>query len=107
MENLSKIENVVVEICCARESSGNIQFFLRAKRTDDTSFMSLDGCLEYQCFQTKHEQTVKKCIDNAVFGSMFLLRFFGLTHEDIKLSGFDDEMIEFAKKSTKRWFKSL
>ena len=37
MSNLPKIENVTLQILRMDESSGNIQIFVRAKRTDDNS----------------------------------------------------------------------
>lgn len=79
------------------ESSGNVQFFVRAVRTDltDTLDQATKGVLEYQCFQTKH-MSVEECISRAVFTAGYLLRFFDLTREDLKLVRFTDEEIEYA-----------
>lgn len=70
----TKIENVVIKIVKMVESSGNIQFFVRATRTDDDELFGNN--LEYQCFQTRSVRSEKDCIDDAVFSVTFLLRFF-------------------------------
>ena len=47
MSNLPKIENVTLQILRMDESSGNIQIFVRAKRTDDNSSKLFQETLEY------------------------------------------------------------
>ena len=46
MSNLPKIENVTLQILRMGESSGNIQIFVRAKRTDDNSSNLFQETLE-------------------------------------------------------------
>ena len=75
MSNLPKIENVTLQILRMDESSGNIQIFVRAKRTDDNSSKLFQETLEYQCFQTKHMQ-YKECLSRAWFSATKLCNFF-------------------------------
>lgn len=96
--NLPKIENVVVQILRMNESSGNKQVYLRAKRIDvDSDFFTIDNILEYSCFQTKQGIDLNECINRAMFEASFLLRFFGLTYNDIEFSRFTDEELKIAK----------
>ena len=46
MSNLPKIENVTLQILRMDESSGNIQIFVRAKRTDDNPSKLFQETLE-------------------------------------------------------------
>lgn len=98
----SKIENVQIEITRAYESSGNVQFFVRARRLDDKDSI-FGNILEHQCFQTKYLETEDKCIDYAIFDVDFLLRFFGHKAEDVKFIGFTDENMESVKNAKRFW----
>lgn len=100
-----RINEVSVQIVRAYESSGNTQFFLRAVRTDlkDLSIFNTDNILEYACHQTKHDLTIEECIDRAIFESRYLLKFFGLEKDDLKLVGFGPEELQIAETYTKRW----
>ena len=81
MSNLPKIENVTLQILRMDESSGNIQIFVRAKRTDDNSSKLFQETLEYQCFQTKHIE-YKECLSRAWFSASIVGRFCGLSSMD-------------------------
>lgn len=99
--SINKIENVLIQINKAVESSGNQQFFIRATRIDSTEF--LGTLLEYQCFQTKSGLTVKECIDNALFSASFLLRFFGHKAKDLKFIGFNEAEMQLVQESKRFW----
>ena len=93
-----KIENVSVCVTRMEESNGNVQFFLRAVRTDVSYFnMKVDSLLEYSCFQTKTGLTINECIERAVFESQFLLRFFGLEKSDLILQRFSCSELKHAR----------
>ncbi|AXF40629.1 hypothetical protein HYP67_gp060 [Acinetobacter phage vB_ApiM_fHyAci03] len=99
-----KIENVVVKIVRAVESSGNVQFFLRATRLDDEELFGNN--LEYQCFQTDkngHKLTEHECIDYALFGATMLLRFFGHKGSDLKFQGFTEENMKSVEEAKRFW----
>ncbi|AWY10371.1 hypothetical protein Octan_055 [Acinetobacter phage Octan] len=99
-----KIENVVVKIIRVVESSGNVQFFLRATRLDvDEPF---GNNLEYQCFQTNkngHKLTEHECIENALFGAIMFLRFFGHKGSDLKFQGFTEENMKSVEEAKLFW----
>lgn len=98
--NLPKIENIVVQLLRMDESSGNKQVYLRAKRTDvDSDFFTIDNILEYSCFQTKHGIDLEECIQRAMFEAQFMLRFFGLTFDDVEYARFTEEELKIAKSN--------
>lgn len=101
-DDLPEISNVNVQIVRAQESSGNVQFFLRAVRSEANNF-NMNGLLEYQCFQTKNGKNIQECIDDAIFGSTFLLRFFGKSAKDLMLVGFCEEELGFAQTAKEFW----
>lgn len=89
-----------VGIVKMKESSGNVQFFVRAVRTDLSESpveMALKGTLEYTCHQTRQGLSIKDCIKRAMFDSGYLLRFFDIKREDLFYANFTDEEIEYAK----------
>lgn len=93
MNNLFKVAIVRME-----ESSGNVQFFLRALRTDCTEFsLEKTGVLEYSCYQTKQGLSINECIDRAVFEAQFLLRFFDLPKTSLELHMFSENNIKQAR----------
>ncbi|CAL1777709.1 hypothetical protein vBAbaMPhT2_024 [Acinetobacter phage vB_AbaM_PhT2] len=101
-----KIENVVVKIVRATESSGNVQYWVRATRTDDNDGTIFGNNLEYHCSQTAyngHVMSTEDCIDRAVFSAKQLLSFFGHTVDDLVLHGFPEEELELVKSSRKFW----
>ena len=73
MSNLPKIENVTLQILRMDESSGNIQIFVRAKRTDDNPSKLFHETLEYHCFQTKHIECI---LNNKLDKNNKLIYFF-------------------------------
>lgn len=97
----SKIENVVIKIVKMVESSGNVQFFVRATRTDDDKLFGNN--LEYQCFQTLSVRSEKDCIDDAVFSATFLLRFFGHKATDVEFLNFSEENMKCVEESKRFW----
>lgn len=100
--SIPKIDNVVVKIVRAVESSGNIQFFLRATRLDDNQLFGNN--LEYQCFETlKNDLTEEECVDYALFGATFLLDFFGHKAEDLKFQGFTEENMRAVEAAKRFW----
>ena len=99
LNNNTKIENVQCEIVRMEESSGNIQFFVRGRRTDGL----FQNALEYSCFQTKNGMTENDAIQNAVFAGFMLINFFGGGPDDLSLVRFSHENIEEAKKHTRTW----
>lgn len=97
---LENMQNIEVRIVKAAESSGNLQYFVRAVRTDSEPSQFLEAMLEYQCFQTKYLDR-DECIKRAMFSSTFLLRFFGKTASDLKVinfDGYDDTVMEEDKR---------
>lgn len=108
IKQMPKIENIQIELCYMRESSGNEQIFVRARRKDapDGKGWAYD-VLEYECRQTKYGLTLDECIDQAVFSSKSLLDFFGLSKNDLVCCGFTDTMTSQFEKSTKRWLRGL
>lgn len=99
---INKIENVEIKIVRGYESSGNVQFFVRATRTDDLE-MLFGNNLEYHCFQTKNGLTEDKCIDNSLFSVTFLMQFFGHKSSDVKFVGFTEENMESVKNYKRFW----
>lgn len=99
---VSKIENVEIKVNRAYESSGNVQFFVRATRTDDQETL-LGNNLDYHCFQTKSGLTEDECIDHALFSIIFLMRFFGHKSSDVKFVGFTEENMESVKNYKRFW----
>ncbi len=79
----NSIDNVKTCIVRMYESSGNVQFFVRSVRTDTREI------LEYNCFQTKYGRTEEQCVKDALFASIFLLKFFG--HTNVDFIGFTEE----------------
>lgn len=101
MENMTNVEVQIVRMV---ESSGNQQFFVRARRLDnkDKSIFNLNNLLEYNCFQTNYngkEIPLDECIEHAMFSSSYLLKFFGKTVDDLKLINFEKNHIEILKNS--------
>lgn len=97
----TKIENVIIKIVKMVESSGNVQFFVRATRTDDDKLFGNN--LEYQCFQTRSVRSEKDCIDDAVFSVTFLLKFFGHKATDVEFLGFSEENMKCVEESKRFW----
>lgn len=97
----TKIGNVVIKIVKMVESSGNVQFFVRATRTDDDKLFGNN--LEYQCFQTRSVRSEKECIDDAVFSVTFLLRFFGHKATDVQFVGFSEDNMKCVEQSKRFW----
>ncbi|CAH1066750.1 Uncharacterised protein [Acinetobacter phage MD-2021a] len=97
----TKIENVVIKIVKMVESSGNVQFFVRATRTDYNKLFGNN--LEYQCFQTRSVRSEKDCIDDAVFSVTFLLRFFGHKATDVQFVGFSEDNMKCVEQSKRFW----
>lgn len=93
--NFDKIENVKLQILKAEESSGNIQIFVRAKRTEEINNI-FGETLEYHCFQTKHLD-YKECLSRAWFSAGTLCNFFGHTLDDILISNLSQEDTEYMK----------
>lgn len=103
--SMPKIENVKLQIYRAEESSGNVQIFVRVKRTEDSK--SLFGeTLEYQCFQTKFINDYKECLSRAWFSVGYLCNFFGHTLDDISIVGMSDEDITYMKSCMSMYRKS-
>lgn len=98
MSNLPKIENVTLQILRMDESSGNIQIFVRAERTDDNSSNLFQETLEYRCFQTKHIQ-YKECLSRAWFSATMLCNFFGHHPDDIVFLRLNESDIKIIKSS--------
>ena len=99
MSNLPKIENVTLQILRMDESSGNIQIFVRAKRTDDNSSNLFQETLEYQCFQTKQIE-YKECLSRAWFSASIVARFCGLSSMDeVNLYNLSEDEIVLIKKA--------
>lgn len=93
---MKKLENLEVIICKMKESSGNEQFYVRMRRTDEKSHGSI---LDYDCFQTKHLDK-EECLNRAWFSASIVARFCGLTSmEEIKLWGISEEESTVLKKS--------
>lgn len=93
--------NIEIQIVKMTESSGNIQYFLRAKKLDSKSVF--DGILEYNCFQTKHGATSEKCIGDAVFGATYLLKFFDKKGSDLKFVNFNDDEMAIVNEQKRFW----
>lgn len=99
-----KIENVVIKIVRAVESSGNIQFFVRATRTDCTEL--LGNNLDYHCFQTAYNGNIREesdCIDDALFSATFLLKFFGHKGKDLQFIGFTEANMADVEEAKRFW----
>lgn len=96
------MNNVKIQIVKASESSGNIQFFVRAVRTDFSDKDWLDGLLEYECFQTKH-LSKEECLHRCAFSVNYLLKFFSKSVDDIELRRFDDSEKDIFYKEAKMW----
>lgn len=93
---MKKLDNVEVTILKMKESSGNVQFYVRLQRTDEKTHGSV---LEYDCFQTKHLEH-KECLERAWFSASMVARFCGLNSMDeIKLVNFTEEETETIKKA--------
>ena len=102
MANLTNMQNVKVKIVKAKESSGNIQFFVRAIRDHDNREHFLDALLEYQCFQTKHFDQ-EECIKRALFSARYLLRFFGKDPADLEFVQFSSEDMKIVEQDRLFW----
>lgn len=102
LDKLSRLEGFKVFITKMTESSGNEQYFLRARRLDAAPGVWPDGMLEYSCAQTKH-YSKKECIDRVLFESQYLLRFFGYTSEDLGFGNFDEEDMKFVEENKRFW----
>lgn len=93
---MKKLDNIEVNICKMKESSGNEQFFVRLVRTDEKNHHAI---LEYDCFQTKSLDK-KECLEHAWFSAGMLARFSGLeSMEEVKLLYMTDEETEIIKKA--------
>lgn len=97
-----KIENVKLQIVRATESSGNVQFFVRAVRTDDTKTL-FGNLLDYHCHQTKHNLTEDECVDRAMFSLTYLVRFFGHKGKDVEFVGFTEDNMKSVKSAKRFW----
>lgn len=80
-----------VEIVKMVESSGNIQFFVRAFNPVTRKV------LEHACHQTKFISDVQECIKRAWMDAGFLARYFGIPNEDIQFCLMDVTEVAFAK----------
>ena len=88
MSNLPKIENVTLQILRMGESSGNIQIFVRAKRTDDNPSKLFQETLE-----------CKECLSRAWFSATMLCNFFGHHPDDIVFLRLNESDIKTIKSS--------
>ncbi|UQS94135.1 hypothetical protein ABNavy71_058 [Acinetobacter phage AB-Navy71] len=99
-----KIENVVVKIVRATESSGNVQYWVRATRTDDDQLFGNN--LDYHCFQTAYNGRIRDeedCINDALFSAIMLLKFFGHKGPDLQLIGFTEENMKVVEEAKRFW----
>lgn len=93
---MKKLDNLEVNICKMKESSGNEQFYLRLVRTDEKTHGST---LEYECFQTKYLDK-KECLERVWFSASMLARFCGLSSmEEVILRGLTEEETQIIKKA--------
>lgn len=101
LNKLPRMDNVRVEISRMTESSGNVQFFVRARRLDDSDTL-FGNILEHQCFQTKHIDE-EQCVKYALFSSTYLIKFFGQSADDVKLCGFTEDNMKIVEAEKRFW----
>lgn len=99
---LKKLDDLEVNIVKMKESSGNVQFFIRLVRKDVSDGFCLEGYLEHTCWQTKN-LTKEECLSRAWFDASYLARFIGLeTMDEVKLINMTNEEKKFIKNCLSR-----